>query len=171
MTHVLIVGMTESGKTTLAKELCHRHQKHGTQTVVLDPLGDPGWNADFQTRDPVEFLETCKRSVSCAIFLDESAQTVGRYNDEMFWLATSARHLGHKSHFITQRAAQLSPTVRGQCRHLFCFNVSKDDCKALAADFNNDQLLLANVLKQFECIYTSRFGSTVKITVVPHFRK
>lgn len=165
MPHVLIAGITESGKTTLAKQLVARYNRNGIGTLVLDPLHDPGWNATFQTSDPNLFRENVKQSRSCALFIDESGQMIGRYNDEMFFLATRARHYGHNSHFITQRVIQLNKTVRDQCVDLFLFMVSRTDAKLLADEFNKPILQQANELSQFECFYCGRYGPVRKIQV------
>jgi DNA helicase HerA-like ATPase len=167
MTHVLIAGMTESGKTTLAKDLCHRYYSRGYATAVLDPLNDPDWCPDFQTRDSGDFLECARNSRSLGLFLDESGESVGKYNDEMFWLATRARHYGHKSHFLTQRPQQLSRTVWNQCSHLFLFNISAYDAKLLADEFNKPELRRANELAQFECFYAPRFGPVKRLRIDP----
>jgi len=156
--HVLIIGMTASGKTTLAKALAHEYRQRKIATAVLDPLGDPEWQASFQTTDRHEFLERVKRSRGCALFIDESGEMVGRYDDEMFWLATRSRHYGHRAHFISQRAAQLSPTVRHQCTRLFLFRVGVKDAKTLAEEFSDDTILRAGTLPQYQFISVNRFG-------------
>ena len=167
MPHVLITGVTESGKTTLAKRLCWSYSRRGIRTVVLDPLSDPGWNSNYCSTNPVEFLDIVKRSRSCAVFIDESGEMIGHYNDEMFWLATRGRHYGHNCHFITQRPAQISPNVRNQCLKLFLFTVSKDDAKLLSNEWNKPELLEANMLRQFECFSVERFSPVKKILVSP----
>lgn len=161
--HVLIIGMTESGKTTLAKSMCAHYKAHGIATCVLDPLADPEWNSDFQTTDKAEFLDRVKKSRQCALFIDESGEMVGRYDAEMFWCATQARHWGHRTHFITQRAAQLSPTVRHQCTKLFVFRVGVKDAETLAEEFGQDSVLEAGRLPQFEFLAVSRFGNTERL--------
>jgi len=167
MPHVLITGVTESGKTTLAKSLCHAYSRRGIQTIVLDPLSDPGWHSNFSGTDPVAFLDIVRRSRSCAVFIDESGEMIGHYNDEMFWLATRARHYGHNCHFITQRPAQISPNVRNQCTRLYLFTSSRDDTILLSKEWNKPELLEANMLKQFECFSVERFSPVKKISVSP----
>jgi hypothetical protein len=159
MAHVLIMGMTLSGKTTLAKRLCHAYMAQGINCIVLDPINDPGWNTPYTFRDGTEFLDVCKASRQCAVFIDESGSAIGTHAHEMQWLATQARHWGHKSHFIMQRGQQLDKTMRDQCTHLYLFRVSKDDAKILANEFAQDELLQANELKQFEFFSTSKFGT------------
>lgn len=157
--------MTESGKTTLAKQLCWSYKRNKIKTIVLDPLLTPDWNSDFQTVDKYEFLNIVKRSRQCAIFIDESGEMIGKYNDEMHWLATRGRHFGHNCHFIVQRIVQLNKTVRDQCAHLFCFSVSITDAKLLADDWGKLELRDANTLKQFEFYHVMRFGDCSKIAL------
>ena len=94
----------------------------------------------------------------CALFIDESGETIGRYNEEMFWLATRARHFGHDSHFVCQRAQQLNLTVRSQCTSLACFRVSNKDAELLADDWARPELLEAANLGPGDFIHVSRFG-------------
>src|SRR6516165_7136640 len=91
MSHCLIFGMTESGKTTLAKRLAQRYRYHEVKVIVLDSLNDPGWSADFQTTDPDEFLQVFWESRRCAIFIDEAGDAVGKYNTVMQRTATRGR--------------------------------------------------------------------------------
>lgn len=126
---------------------------------------DKGWIADLVTSNPHKFLITAQKSRSCMLYLDESGETVGRYNDEMLWLATRARHYGHISHFITQRVVLLNRTVRDQCSKLFVFRVSANDAKALADDWANPHLYNAANLDKYQFIYCNRFGATKKYTL------
>jgi hypothetical protein len=164
MPHSLISGMTESGKTTLAVQMSREYQRHNIRVIVLDPLLDSRWCADFMTTDRLQFLSVVQhpQTVNCAIFIDESGESVGQYNDEMFWLATRARHYGHNSHFICQRPAMLSPTVRGQCSYLYLFNVAATDAKTLSDDFNKPELKNAAELQKGEYYYCGRFGGVEK---------
>ena len=158
--HTLIIGQTESGKTTLAVRLSEKYQQAGWKVAVLDPLRDERWRADFLTTDDHEFLAVAKASRSCMLFVDESGQTIGRYQESMFWLATMARHWGHCSHFLSQRAQQVSPTVRTQCGRLFLFNCSATDAKILADEWNKPELREANSLAKGEYFSVSRFAAT-----------
>jgi hypothetical protein len=87
---------------------------------------------------------------------------IGQYEKEMFWLATRARHWGHSSIFITQRPAQISPTVRDQCGMLFLFRVSRDDAVTLARDWTREELAQAMTLNQFEYLHATRFGNVTR---------
>jgi len=157
MAHVLILGMTLSGKTSLAKRLAPVYRAQGIKVGVLDPLGDPEWRADFQTSDPDVFLRAFWESRQCAWFIDESGDAVGKYDDAMIRTATRGRHWGHRLHYLTQRGAQLSRTVRDQCSSLFLFTTSLKDAKLHAEEWNKDDLARANTLAQGEYFSTGRF--------------
>lgn len=157
MAHVLILGMTLSGKTSLAKRLAPVYRAQGIKVGVLDPLGDPEWGADYQTSDPDEFLRVFWESRQVAWFIDESGDAVGRYDEAMARTATRGRHWGHRMHYITQRGAQLSRTVRDQCSTLFLFTTSLKDGKLHAEEWNKDELATAHTLGQGEYFTTGRF--------------
>lgn len=149
--------MTESGKTTLARHLAHEYKRKGIGVIVLDPLRDPGWRADFCTDNPEQFLECFWGSESCAVFIDESGDAVGKYDLEMQQTATKGRHFGHNVHYITQRHAQLSATVRAQTRFLALFRSSLDDCKLHAREWARPELLEGANLNQGEYLFCGRF--------------
>lgn len=164
MPHSLILGMTESGKTTLAKRLCLQYRAAGVKTIILDPLNDPDWRVGatdqmvFQTTDADAFLEVFWMSESCAAFIDEAGEAVGRYNTVMQETATKGRHWGHNLHYITQGGSQLAPIVRNQCSHLFLFATALSDCKKHADEWNRPELLEASRFKAGEYFHATRFG-------------
>lgn len=157
MAHVLILGMTLSGKTTLAKQLIPTYRASGVKTLVLDPLCDPSWGADLQTSDPDEFLRIYWQSRSIAAFIDESGDMVGRYDEAMTKTATRGRHWGHRNHYLSQRGSQLARTVRDQCSTLFLFNTGQKDAKIHAEEWSKEELATAHMLRQGEYFTTGRF--------------
>jgi hypothetical protein len=158
MAHSLILGMTESGKTTLAKELANHYKSQGIGVIVLDPMNDPGWLCDYKTADPAEFLKVFWASKQCAAFIDESGDSVGRFDTAMIQTATKGRHWGHNCHYITQRGAQLAVTVRDQCSHLFLFTTSLNDSKVHANEWNKPELQTACSLDKGHYFHATRFG-------------
>jgi hypothetical protein len=158
MPHCLILGMTESGKTTLGKQLCGMYKARGVCTLVLDPLNDPGWPADFRTANESEFLEIFWSSRKCAAFIDEAGESVGRYNAVMHSTATRGRHWGHNCHYISQRGVQIAVTVRDQCGHLFLFCTAKKDAEIHANEWNCETLADASTLSQGSYFHVTRFG-------------
>lgn len=116
------------------------------------------WDCDFKTANVEEFLNAFHASVSCDVFIDEAGDAIGHYEKAMIKTATMGRHRGHNVHFVTQRGAQLSPTVRTQCRNLFLFNMAREDCELLAKEWNKPELKDAALLPQGQCMMVSRFG-------------
>lgn len=155
--------MTESGKTTLAKELAKRLKASNRPVIVLDPMHDE-WSCDFRTDDQAEFLnlfwspEWKNRDMGAHVFIDESGDAIGRYNTLMNQTATRGRHWGHSCYFLTQRGAQLSPTVRDQCSHLFLFVSGLKDCKIHAEEWNKPELVEAANLPQGDYFHVQRHG-------------
>jgi energy-coupling factor transporter ATP-binding protein EcfA2 len=168
--HSLIIGMTESGKTTLAKILAAQLKKQGKKIAVLDPLNDPEWgNVDFLTNDPDEFLDYCKSNKSHYCFIDEGSISIGRNNDDMQWFPTQSRHWGHSCFFLTQGLTQLSPIVRAQCSVVFCFAVGERDTDSLAEEWREKSLKKLNKIGKGEFYIVSRFSPLRKGTI--DFRK
>lgn len=157
MPHSLILGITESGKTTLAKELASAYRRQGVSVLALDPMHDL-WDADYQTADNDEFLRVVWGSKSCAIFVDEAGDAIGQYDKTMNQLATKGRHWGHNVHFITQRGAMISRTIRDQCSRLFLFATARPDAKIHAVEWNSPELEHASKLEKGAYFDVTRFG-------------
>lgn len=157
MAHSLILGQTESGKTTLAKRLSHYLKQERQEVIVLDPLNDPEWAADFRCADPKQFLDVFWSSRQCHVFIDEAGDMVGRFDETMQQTATSGRHWGHSCYYISQRGAMVSPTVRAQCRHVFLFASSFKDCKVLSEEYNCPELLQAVDFPAGRYLHKERF--------------
>ncbi len=132
--------------------------------LVLDPVHDE-WECTFKTADQEEFLRAFWNSQCCDVFIDEAGDAIGQYEKAMIQTASKGRHWGHNVFFVTQRGAQLSPTVRTQCRKLFLFNMALEDCKLLAREWNKPLLLEASLLPQGQCFVASRFGEVQRLNV------
>ena len=156
MPHTLIIGMTASGKSTVAKKQAQKLYNMGYNILVYDPLLD-NWPCTFITDDPEHFIDVAHRSINCYLFIDEADTVVSHAHKKNFWLATRSRHLGHSVTFITQRGALISPTVRGQCAFLFLFRSPTKDCKILAEEFGHEELIDGGKLGQFEYYFTGRY--------------
>ena len=140
MAHVMILGQTLSGKSILAKRLAASYKAKGIKVIVHDPIGDPEWNADFQTANFDEFFNVYNNSRQCAVFYDEAGETCRDYSKEMTRTATRGRHRGHRNHYISQRATLILKTMRDQCTGLFLFNTSLEDCKVHSNEWNAPEL-------------------------------
>jgi hypothetical protein len=166
MAHSITIGQTESGKSILNKKLSHWYRKNGFGVIVLDVMRDPGWASDKLFDDAEEFLRFVKdprKCLQCALFIDEAGQSLDKYAAAFSWLTTQSRHHGHACHLITQRAQQVSVTVRNQCSILYCFNINPKDAKIYADDFNSPKVLEAPTLPQGQCWKIQRFKEPQKL--------
>ena len=132
---------------------------------MLDPLLDPGWNADFITGNQEKFLDAVWNNQDCAIFIDEGGETIGRYNKVMDRVATKGRHWGHKCYFITQRPKQISTNIRAQCSELVIFKQSLNDTRDLADEFVETMINEAHTLADGEFIYVQKGVAARKLNV------
>lgn len=161
MPHSLIIGITQSGKSTLSKLLAERWVKAGHEVGVLDPLGDE-WPASWATKDSDYFLHMAKRRTRCFLIVDESGVSVGLHNQTMSWLTTTGRHLGHACYFLAQRAVQLPLTLRENCVGLFAFALGPKDAKLLAETWNKPELLENSSIPAGEFKWCQRFSETMR---------
>lgn len=157
MAHSLILGQTESGKTTFARKLAAHYKKAGRRVLVLDAAHND-WPADFQTANASEFLDVLLAERGAAVFIDEAGRAVSWLNRDMADVASMYRHLGHFAHFIAQRPTMVAPTVRHNCSRLILFSVSRADAAELAREWNAPEIEKAPELKAGEHYIISRFG-------------
>ena len=158
MAHALILGMTQSGKTTLAKKLATIYAANDLGILVYDPLSDPDWASNYKTSDVDEFLRVFWKSKSCAVFIDEAGDCAGQHDKIMQKTATRGRHWGHRCHYISQRGTMIARTIRDQCAHLFLFATALEDCKIHAKEWNRPELLEAAKFGQGDFFHVTRFG-------------
>lgn len=163
--HSMIIGTTESGKTFLSKLMVAELKKRGHACAVLDPFCDPEWGADYITANGEEFLSYVKRSRNHFLFVDESGTTIGRYNSEMDWLATTSRHLGHSSFFIGHRATQVSTIIRSNSHRAFVFATDLDSAKLLAVEWREPRLVTLANLGKGEFFMVGRFADDSGIRI------
>lgn len=157
--HTLIVGMTESGKTCLAKAMARGLRRAKKRVAVLDPMYDSGWEADYKTADPAEFDAYLKENRTVYGFVDEGGETFNEGNDMSYsWWSTRSRHWGHSMVFLAQRAIQVPRTMRDQCSRLHLFTAALDDGKILASEWNKPILATCNTLPQFHFYSVSKYG-------------
>ena len=162
MAHTLVLGITGTGKTLLSQRMARAYKAKGIPVLVLDPFQSANWQADYITDIPDEFMNTVFNRTSCAVFIDEGGDMIGRWGGVMNQLATRSRHYGHNVHFICQRAKMIDISVRTQCVHLFLFKQSLYDSKELGNDFVSDELLQASDLKAGEFLAKLGVDSQVK---------
>lgn len=164
------MGRTLSGKTTFVEKKSKSiYRLHNRKLIVLDPLLDPRWSNGinpgdiFITNNQAKFLHAVWNSKNCIVVVDEAGESIGKYNEVMNRLATRGRHYGHKCFFITQRAKQISTTIRTQCSEIAIFKQSKDDTKDLANEFVEPMINEAHTLENGQFIYVRNGLKPVKL--------
>lgn len=146
--HSLTVGQTMSGKTLCNQALARVYQQRGIGVVVLDRMTDPAWRLAgcekfFMCTDVDEFMSFVKdpdKCLQCALFVDDSGGAMSKYIGDFDWITTEARHFGHVTHLIAQRAQQVAINIRTQCGVLHAFNISPKDAKLYSEDFNDPEI-------------------------------
>jgi energy-coupling factor transporter ATP-binding protein EcfA2 len=166
--HSLIVGMTESGKSTLAKLLASELTKKKQKVVVLDPLLD-SWDAQYVTDNVDELIEYLKKADNreCHVFVDESGEVFNEGRDRTYaFLTTRSRHYGHSVTLIGQRYIQLPKTMRDQCGRAYVFTQSLSDGQELSAEWNKPELLGVSQLPQLHFFVVGRYDPVRKAKIV-----
>lgn len=157
------------GKTTWARKKAHSLQRAGRTCIILDPFKRSSWAVvpehAYVTDDEELFLKAIWENRECAIFIDESGDMVGKYNDLINSVATKSRNFGHKCYFIMQRQKQISTTIRTQCTEIVIFKSSLNDTKDLADEFVEPMLKEAPTLEKGEFIQTTKGGKPAKYNV------
>ena len=139
--HVMILGQTLSGKTTLAKKLAAEYQRNGIGVIYFDPIGDYTFPCDLRTDCDEELKELVNYNHDCAVFIDEASEVLGIGQRENWRLMTRGRHGGHRVHAISQRGyGAIAPICRGQCSDLFLFATCFDDCIKIGREWNTKDL-------------------------------
>ena len=160
MAHAMILGMTISGKTSLAKSLARSLRAKGIQVLAFDPTNDPEWinSADFVTADRVQFLQVYWQSEGCAVFIDEAADVCTQADKDFIRTATQGRHRGHQNFYIAQRGTMIARTIRDQCTRLYIFTTALADAKIHSDEWNAPQLLESPALPRGTFFYVDKYG-------------
>jgi len=142
--HTLICGVTESGKTTLARALARGVKKAGQNLIVYDPVLTEtvggGWpDGAILFNDEEAFFEYLARDdvAGAHVFIDEAGDLFNLGKRHNFWLLTRGRHFGLHVYLIAQRPKMLAPTARTQCGKGYIFRLSPDDMREVLADFGH----------------------------------
>lgn len=159
MPHTLIVGQTNTGKTTLALDMCRRWKQAGFATLVLDPMLDTRWSGivDLQTADKAEFLRAYFNSRNARVFIDESIEVASNSDKDIIYTATRGRHYGHANVYISQRANSVARNIRTMCFQVASFKQHADDAKILSREFGSDELMGVTKLQRGQFIWSNGF--------------
>lgn len=158
--HVLAVGTTYCGKSTLLRHICKQHRKHGRGSIVWEPRFDEKWRSEVKaqlcTRSGDHFLKVAKETQNKCLVVEDAADQIGRYSREFGWLATDARHNGHTSMFGTQTFTGLDPKIRSNCAYIYAFTCGMGNAKLMAEEYICDAFLECPNLPLGTYIYFNR---------------
>lgn len=142
--HVLYAGVTQSGKTTLARLHARLLLDNDWRVIVYDPVGTEtrggGWGKDAEVfADRERFLSYVKTQRDAFVFIDEGADLFTQGQLENQWLFRKGRHAGLYMRVCTQRPKMIAPNVRTQCAHAYLFRLAREDMGELFADFGHSR--------------------------------
>lgn len=134
--HCLIVGITLTGKTNLAKSIAREKSASGENVIIFDPLQSAGWpdNAEkFVSID--KFFERMETAQSAFVFVDEGKTLWDKNPKEADKLLYRRRHQGLLVFVLAQRTRMIPPNARNQCHRVFAFKQQMDDADTLAQEY------------------------------------
>lgn len=147
MSHSLICGVTESGKTTLAHALANTFAANGQNVIVYDPVGTLTASGSWPKTavvfdDEEEFFEYLARDdvLHAHVFVDESGDIFNATKRHNLWLMTRGRHFGFNVYPIAQRPKMILPSARTMCGTAYVFRLASDDLKEIGKDFGFNDL-------------------------------
>lgn len=163
--HYLIVGLTESGKSSFARATAHEYAKIGHTPIVLDKTRNRDWpsNSIFFA-DPQELLNYVQDPEQCLrqpIFLEEAGLALEEFRIPCRWLTTFSRHHGMRTHIVAQRAEMVDLTTRSQCTNLIAFGLSRKDAKSYADEFNGPEIMQCISFQPGTYIHKTRYAPGV----------
>lgn len=147
MRHILICGVTLSGKTTLARVLAENLEKRGVKIAVRDPVNSPTVNGSWPKSARIfsndeEFLDWAHsdEAVNTVVFVDEAGDLFTVENRHLHWMFTKGRHFGLFMVPICVRPKLVAPNVRHQCTEAYLFRLSQEDMREIGQDYGHSGL-------------------------------
>lgn len=153
---VLIVGVSESGKSSLAKTLI---KDAGVPVFVRDPIGAtdwPGLTARFESSDELRELLLPLKKSPCIAIIDEATDYFTTGQKENHWIFTRGRHDAMLPMAICHYVKAMAPIVRDQATDLYVFESSITTSQILSESYNMPELEDAHTLDQGEFFHVRR---------------
>lgn len=171
MTRGAIIGMSLSGKSTLAKHISRQYWlKHQMRSFVFDPNGEHYGDHALVMQDDAKFWEMVWKTTGSLVVVDEAAETINR-DETLIPVFTRLRHLNHKLLVIGHRATNLLPIMREQIDTVYLFRQSSKNADIFAEIFAEPKLAEATGLPKYEYIYCALYGSPLRLKTVPFSAK
>lgn len=160
---VLIVGVGESGKTTLANRLI---KDSPIPVFIRDPVG-ANWekcNARFDSSNELRLLLDKQNKQPCIVVVDEAAEFFRVGQADNHWIFTRGRHDAMLPIAIAQRIKMMAPNIRDQATDLYVFESSIEASEIMAEDYNCPELSNACELSQGEFFHVRRVDGKRTLT-------
>lgn len=142
--HSLYTGVTQSGKTTLARSIARAMCDAGARVIVYDPLGSAtaggGWGKGAELFDDKEAFLDCiysPETINAHVFIDEAHNIFAHDDKSNLWLLTEGRHYFLTLHLLTQRPKKVHPDARTNCGRCYMFRLAQDDAREIGADYGH----------------------------------
>jgi hypothetical protein len=160
--HVLYVGVTQTGKTTLARHHASILAKADYDLIVYDPVGTETANGTWPEKaiietNPDKFLARVEKVSGTPerpvfVFCDEAADIFGHQYTDAHWIPRRIRHQNAYLRIIAQRPKMLHPNVRSQCAVAYVLRLSQDDARVICADFGHGSDVYQIPLDKGDCL-------------------
>jgi hypothetical protein len=155
-----IIGGSKCGKTTLAVALVLlMWRRHRLRSLVYTPF--PKKNNWGPTAWVTDNLDAFKRVVfgvkGCAVFWDESSDSLDRYSSDDRKFFTRIRH-EHKAFFLIAHDLKvMTPLMRGNLSDLYIFAQGPKRAAVYAEEFNDGDLMQLTQLQKREFVHKRPF--------------
>lgn len=167
--HTLILGRTESGKTTLAKAIVQQTERMGVTAIVLDPLATHWGEQSKLVRSIDDLIKEAVNSQRKLLVVDESTMSLDKFDSSQQWLTKTSRHAGHSALIIAHSITDIAPGLRSQCTQVFILGCTRPDAQFLANVYDDDNIMKCTKLETFHFgrIYKNRvsFGKVDRETM------
>jgi energy-coupling factor transporter ATP-binding protein EcfA2 len=170
--HVLYCGVTQSGKTTLARHHARILSRAGYDIAIYDPVNTAthggGWPDGAQIMDSPElfhkYVDRANGEPERPIFLfvDECADIFGHSETHAHWIPRQIRHRNIYLRMIVQRPKMLHPNVRTQCAYAYILRLARDDLKIICADYGHGSEIAPETIDRGDCMLLTSGSPTVE---------
>lgn len=158
--HTLICGVTESGKTTLARAICRGLLKKKIPVMVRDPVlgtetAGGGWGDESHItsnqlqifEEDEDFFSNIYEARGHHVFIDEAADVFSVGDKDNQWILRKGRHkpTSISAYLICQRPKMVAPNARTMCSRAYVFRLAADDLTEIGKDFGFSNLGAENL--------------------------
>lgn len=158
--HLFVLGLSKTGKSTLARAIASGFKKRGTGVIVCDPMSGK-WDADFVTADFGEFVRVYEKSRSCLAVVDE-CHLIADATEKRWLMSMNAvgRHYGNTNLMIGHRVTSVPKSARMLAERFLVFKQAPDDAREIYGDYPHDLIRELPTLQRGEYLDFDTFNCT-----------